>query len=241
MSRLDTNGSLNDVALSKFLVISARQGTIRDLEDFLVSLFLASLFLHIDRAITCQTRHLFKEVRHLSPPDLYFPDIPGPLRALMADVGPKWHDDTRGHVDMMIAEFSEVLKLTSRDGVTVHRDILYGPRERQHLDVFLPNPLIVETVFPISTLAASDAPVRSRRHHRCRKSRTQLHICYGAFSVRDGRRVGVRLCACSEMRRWPTETRRPSSLSITLKTSRIVLQMGRRIGVRTFFLCKLAR
>lgn len=73
-----------------------------------------------------------------TPSDLNLPDIPGPLRALMAEVGPKWRDDTKGHVGMMIAEFSEVLKLTSRDGVTVHRDIPYGSHERQHLDVFLP-------------------------------------------------------------------------------------------------------
>jgi acetyl esterase/lipase len=38
----------------------------------------------------------------------------------------------------MIAEFSEVLKLTSREGVIVHRDLAYGPHERQQLDVFLP-------------------------------------------------------------------------------------------------------
>lgn len=70
--------------------------------------------------------------------DVDLPDIPGRLRALMAEIGPKWREDTRGHVDMMIAEFSEVLKLTSRAGVTVHRDVPYGPHERQRLDVFLP-------------------------------------------------------------------------------------------------------
>ncbi|KIZ46789.1 hypothetical protein OO17_06160 [Rhodopseudomonas palustris] len=57
---------------------------------------------------------------------------------MMAELGPKWPDDTRGHVDIMIAEFSEVLKLASRAGVHVHRDIPYGSHERQHLDVFLP-------------------------------------------------------------------------------------------------------
>jgi acetyl esterase/lipase len=70
--------------------------------------------------------------------DFDLPEIPGRLRALMDEIGPKWREDTRGHVDMMIAEFSEVLKLTSRAGVTVHRDIPYGPHERQCLDVFLP-------------------------------------------------------------------------------------------------------
>ncbi len=73
-----------------------------------------------------------------TPSDPNLPDIPKPLRALMAEIGPKWRDDTRGHVDMMIAEFSDVLKSASRAGVTVHRDIAYGPHERQQLDVFLP-------------------------------------------------------------------------------------------------------
>lgn len=70
--------------------------------------------------------------------DLDLPVIPDSLRALMAKVGPKWRDDTAGHVDMMITAFSEILKQISRDGVTVHRDIPYGPHERQQLDVFLP-------------------------------------------------------------------------------------------------------
>ena len=70
--------------------------------------------------------------------DLNLPDIPQELRALMAEIGPKWRSDTAGHVDMMITAFSEVLKQAPRDGVTVHRDIPYGPHERQQLDVFLP-------------------------------------------------------------------------------------------------------
>jgi len=73
-----------------------------------------------------------------TPSDLKMPDIPDSLRALMAEVGPKWRDDTAGHVDMMITAYSEVLKQVSRDDVTVHRDIAYGAHERQYLDVFLP-------------------------------------------------------------------------------------------------------
>ena len=68
-----------------------------------------------------------------------YPDIPAKLRALMAEVGPKWRDDTTLHVDLMIAAFSEVLKLTSWDGVTVKSDIAYGSHERQRLDVYLPS------------------------------------------------------------------------------------------------------
>src|ERR1051326_5855697 len=70
--------------------------------------------------------------------DFNMPDIPASLRALMAEVGPKWRDDTAGHVDMMITAFSEVLNLVSRDDVAVHRDIAYGTHERQQLDLFLP-------------------------------------------------------------------------------------------------------
>ena len=70
--------------------------------------------------------------------DVKLPDIPAPLRALMAEVGPKWRTDTAGHVEMMIAAFSEVLKQIPRDGITMHRDIPYGPHERQRIDVFLP-------------------------------------------------------------------------------------------------------
>jgi acetyl esterase/lipase len=73
-----------------------------------------------------------------SPSDFDLPDIHATLRALMAEIGPKWRDNTGRHVDMMISAFSEVLKQTSRDGVTVHRDIAYGSHERQQLDVFLP-------------------------------------------------------------------------------------------------------
>lgn len=71
-------------------------------------------------------------------PSAFLPDIPAALRALMAEIGPKWRTDTAGHVDMMITAFSDVLKQIPRDGVTVHRDIAYGAHERQQLDVFVP-------------------------------------------------------------------------------------------------------
>ena len=70
--------------------------------------------------------------------DFNMPEIPASLRALMAELGPKWRDDTAGHVDRMITAFSEVLKLIPRDDVTVHPDVAYGPHERQRLDLFLP-------------------------------------------------------------------------------------------------------
>ncbi len=70
--------------------------------------------------------------------DSILPSIPGPLRAIMAEVGPKWRDDTSGNIDLMVIEFSKILVSTSREGVIVHRDLPYGSHERQRLDVFLP-------------------------------------------------------------------------------------------------------
>lgn len=71
------------------------------------------------------------------------PTIPSDLYALMAEVGPKWRSNVSGHVDLMIARFSEVLKRSPRNGVTIHHDIVYGDHERNAFDVFLPDPMHV--------------------------------------------------------------------------------------------------
>src|SRR5258708_12052541 len=66
------------------------------------------------------------------------PDIPDDLQQLMAEVGPRWRDSVAKNVDLMIQRFSEVLKRSPRDGVTVHAGISYGNHERNAFDVFLP-------------------------------------------------------------------------------------------------------
>jgi acetyl esterase/lipase len=66
------------------------------------------------------------------------PAIPDELRALMAQVGPRWWDNVTANVDLMVKSFSEVLKHSPRDGVTVNNGITYGKHERQALDVFRP-------------------------------------------------------------------------------------------------------
>jgi acetyl esterase/lipase len=67
------------------------------------------------------------------------PDIPAELRALMAEIGPKWRDGVTKNVELMVERFSEVLKHSPREGVTVHRDIAYGDHPRQVFDVFVPD------------------------------------------------------------------------------------------------------
>lgn len=64
------------------------------------------------------------------------PQIPASVRALMAEVGPKWGSDIGKHVKMMIEAFSPVLAIAPKEGVTATRDIPYGKHERQVLDVY---------------------------------------------------------------------------------------------------------
>jgi acetyl esterase len=66
------------------------------------------------------------------------PEIPPDLRRVMAEVGPKWATDTRGHVRLMIEQFSAVLAGAPKEGIEVVADISYGPHERQALDLFAP-------------------------------------------------------------------------------------------------------
>ena len=65
-----------------------------------------------------------------------YPEIPAELRALMAEIGPQW--SPRLHVKLMVERFSEVLKASPKDGMTVRRDIAYGDHPRQMIDVYLP-------------------------------------------------------------------------------------------------------
>jgi acetyl esterase len=65
------------------------------------------------------------------------PEIPADLRALMAEIGPRWPTDTKGHIRLMIDKFTEVLKAAPRDGISVET-VRYGAHERQQFEVFQP-------------------------------------------------------------------------------------------------------
>ena len=66
------------------------------------------------------------------------PEIPTELRELMAEIGPQWATDTKGHVRLMIDKFSEVLRHSPTEGVQVETGNSYGPHERQTFEVFHP-------------------------------------------------------------------------------------------------------
>lgn len=67
------------------------------------------------------------------------PEIPQSLRMLMAQIGPRWGTNPAAHVKLMIDQFSDVLKRTPEDGVTVCSGIAYGPHPRQTIDLFTPD------------------------------------------------------------------------------------------------------
>jgi acetyl esterase/lipase len=57
----------------------------------------------------------------------------------MARIGPVWADDIRGHIAAMIEGFSAVHQSAPKQGVTVERNVNYGPHPRHELDVYLPS------------------------------------------------------------------------------------------------------
>jgi acetyl esterase len=67
-----------------------------------------------------------------------WPQITPELWALMAEVGPRWLTDTKGHVALMSDEFAKIHRTRPFTGVVPHRDLSYGPHERHQLDVWTP-------------------------------------------------------------------------------------------------------
>ena len=67
-------------------------------------------------------------------------DIPGWLRQLMAEVGPRWAatGNVGENIELMTAEFAKVLALAPKDDVLVQCNVAYGEHPRQQLDVYRP-------------------------------------------------------------------------------------------------------
>jgi len=63
-------------------------------------------------------------------------EIPASLRALMAEIGPRWGENASVNVRFMAEEFTKVHKHAVKDGVVVKRDVHFGPHERQALDIY---------------------------------------------------------------------------------------------------------
>ena len=66
------------------------------------------------------------------------PPIPDELWARMAELGPRWKENTSGNVKLMVEEFTRLHKKAPKDGVQVKKDIAYGAHARQKFDLFTP-------------------------------------------------------------------------------------------------------
>ncbi|MEH2510400.1 acetyl esterase [Nitrobacteraceae bacterium AZCC 1564] len=66
------------------------------------------------------------------------PTIPTELSDLMATVGPIWASNTKGHIQLMIDKFTDVLKWSPKDNIAVE-SISYGEHERQKFELFNPS------------------------------------------------------------------------------------------------------
>ncbi|OUL99957.1 alpha/beta hydrolase [Variovorax sp. JS1663] len=63
---------------------------------------------------------------------------PAALRALMADIGPRWASDLPGHSQQVKDAYAPLLAAAPKDGIAVTRDVAYGPHARHRLDLFRP-------------------------------------------------------------------------------------------------------
>lgn len=66
------------------------------------------------------------------------PEITPELRRTMAEIGPRWLENTAGHVRQMTEAFSLLHRASQREKPIERRDIAYGTHPRQALDVYLP-------------------------------------------------------------------------------------------------------
>ncbi len=61
-----------------------------------------------------------------------------PMQQLMARIGPVWGTDIRSHSQMVKDAYAPLLAAANNDGISVTRNLAYGPHARQVLDIFQP-------------------------------------------------------------------------------------------------------
>lgn len=67
------------------------------------------------------------------------PQGPDSLRALLAEIGPRWHLDLPGNSQAVKDAYAPLLAAAPKDGFGIQRDLPYGAHTRQVLDLFVPN------------------------------------------------------------------------------------------------------
>jgi acetyl esterase/lipase len=64
--------------------------------------------------------------------------LPEDQRRLLLDIGPRWGQDILRHRQTVIECYTPLVAAAPKDGITVDRNVRYGPHERHVLDTFLP-------------------------------------------------------------------------------------------------------
>lgn len=91
------------------------------------------------------------------------PQGPEALRALLAEVGPRWHEDIRRYNEVVREAYAPLLAQAPEDGVQMLRGQAYGTHERQALDLFLPPPTAGRAPAPVVVFVHGGAYVRGER------------------------------------------------------------------------------
>ena len=57
----------------------------------------------------------------------------------MDEIGPVWATDTQKYSDIVKRAYAPLLRAASNDGITISRNLVYGPHPRQVVDIFQPD------------------------------------------------------------------------------------------------------
>lgn len=66
-------------------------------------------------------------------------NMPKELQSKMAEIGPVWGKDIAGNIAITQQHYMPLLEKAPHGGVTVTRDLSYGPDARHRLDIFRPD------------------------------------------------------------------------------------------------------
>lgn len=158
------------------------------------------------------------------------PEIPPKLRALMAEVGPRWREDIPGHVRLMVEQFTPVLSGAPKEDVEVRRDIAYGQHPRQKFDLFLP----AAGAARAALLFVHGGAFVDGDRNRSAEIYANVHYCFARHGI-VGVNIGYRLAPEAQ---YPESTRdvatvvswvRHNSASLDIDPARIFL-MGHSAG-----------
>ena len=78
-----------------------------------------------------------------------FPGLPAAASARLLALGPVWAQDINAHRQAVLECYTPVLQANSKDGITITRDIAYGPDPRQRLDLYVPSGDLSRSARPV--------------------------------------------------------------------------------------------